>query len=171
MKKHLNIYIGIDPGWSGSLVLIQDKNIRIFDCPKFPSSMAIIINQIMCNYFKSHNIYAYIEKVHTIDKWSKQSGDKLMINYGIWHGIFAANNIKLAEVLPYTWQKYMVNKTSIYPKENSLNAINNIEGYWGYEKWEKTPISIPKLIGKNHNRSDALLIALFCERTKGKLCE
>ena len=170
-KKHLNLYIGIDPGWSGCLVFIQDKNIRFFDCPKYASGMALIVNQIIENFYKPHNIYCYIEKVHTIDKWSKQSGDKLMINYGMWHGIFAAHNIKLAEVLPMTWQKYMVNKIHTNPKENSLETVERIQGYWGYDKWEKTPMNLCKVVGNNHNRSDALLLAMFCERTKGKLCE
>ena len=50
-------------------------------------------------------------------------------------------------------------------------SVERIQGYWGYDKWEKTPMNLCKVVGNNHNRSDALLLAMFCERTKGKLCE
>ena len=39
-----------------------------------------------------------------------------------------------------------------------------------YDVVKSQPASAEKLIGSNHNRSDAFLISSFCEKTKGKLC-
>lgn len=161
----MNAYLGIDPGITGAICLITNKEIRIWDCPNSIIEMDLILKSIN----RDAKIYAYIEDVHTISKWSRQSGDKLMINLGQWEGLLTANNIKYSLVKPKTWQKYMIKKIYNDTKKNSLyNALNkNIkqETFYGYNK----QLELKDIIKGNHNRSDAFLIALFNYRTKGEL--
>ena len=107
MNKRNDLYIGIDPGITGAIVVITNETARFWDCPKSVSQMAAIISKIYQRYQKTHNVYAYIENVHTIEEWSRQNGDKLMTNFGQWQGILASFNIPTAFVLPKTWQRYM----------------------------------------------------------------
>lgn len=170
--KNDNVFIGIDPGVTGALVIITNQTARFFDCPSKVSNMQLIISQIVSKYKRTHNIFCYLENVHTIEKWSRQNGDKFMINFGQWQGILASYNIPTALVLPKTWQKYTVEKQAGKDtKENSkINAKKTF--YWCFDGWKEDqhPSTAEKLIGSNHNRSDAFLIASFCERTKGQLC-
>jgi len=171
MSKRENIYIGIDPGITGATVMITNEIARFWDCPRKVKDMKEIIRKIYMFYHKSHNIYAYLENVHTIEPWSRQNGDKLMINFGQWQGILAAYDIPVALVLPKTWQRYTVDKQyGKGTKDNSKSSAKKSD-YWCYEGWfEDYASSVDILIGNNHNRSDAFLIASFCERTKGGLC-
>ncbi|MFA5014316.1 MAG: hypothetical protein WC549_02070 [Actinomycetota bacterium] len=167
--KPNNIFIGIDPGVTGAICIITNQTARLWDCPSTVNNMQLIINRIDNKYKKTHNIFAYLENVHTIEKWSRQNGDKLMTNFGQWQGILASYNIPTALVLPKTWQKYVVDKKlGEATKKNSKDTAKK-SFYWAYEGWNDTPTDIENVIKNNHNRSDAFLIATFCERTKGML--
>jgi hypothetical protein len=95
-----------------------------------------------------------------------------MINLGIWLGCLASYGIATAEVVPKTWQKYTVNREyGKGTKDNSRNTAKELKSYYCFEKWDSgCPVYPEKAVGNNHNRSDALLISIFCERTKGGLC-
>jgi len=169
--KSNNVFIGIDPGVTGAIVVITNETARFWDCPNKVNNMRLIIHSIHQKFNKTHNLYAYLENVHTIEEWSRQNGDKLMVNFGQWQGILASYGIQTALVLPKTWQKYCVEKQySKNTKDNSKTTAKK-SYYLCYEGWFNEYSSpIEKLIGNNHNRSDAFLIASFCERTKGGLC-
>jgi hypothetical protein len=171
MSKPQKLYIGIDPGITGAIVPITNETARFWDCPKNVKDMSILIKQIHQKYNKTHDIFAYLENVHTIEPWSRQNGDKLMVNFGQWQGILASYDIPTALVLPKTWQRYCVDKQ--YGKSTKFNSKTTAKkiNYWCYEGWFSAYASSAEtLIGSNHNRSDAFLIASFCERTKGGLC-
>lgn len=166
-----NLYIGIDPGVTGALVIITNETARFFDCPKTVHGMQDIIERTVLKYKNTHNIFCYMENVHTIEEWSRQNGDKLMRNLGQWEGLLASFNISYELVLPKTWQRYTVIKQHGKDTKYNSKATAKKSFYWCYEGWQEgKPTSAEKLIGSNHNRSDAFLISSFCEKTKGKLC-
>ena len=171
MKRN-NLYIGIDPGVTGCSVAITNETARFFDTPgNNHKRMVEIVDKIVDKYLNTHNIFAYIEDVHSIAKWGCVNSDKLIANKNLWIGIIAANHIPVAEVKPKTWQNYTVQKVSGEDTKWCSKNSSKKSYYWGYEEWSVVPRTIEKIVGSNHNRSDAFLIATFCERTKGTLCQ
>tara|TARA_Y100000310_G_scaffold231857_1_gene234580 strand:- start:2157 stop:2636 length:480 start_codon:yes stop_codon:yes gene_type:complete len=109
MKKnyHSNskIYIGIDPGKSGAICVIEDDFIRAFPCPDNIQDMALIFAMaISVNETKA--VVAYIEKVWARPTDGKGSIWKFAENYGTWKGIAGAYETDLKEVSPQMWIKY-----------------------------------------------------------------
>jgi hypothetical protein len=171
MSKRENLFIGIDPGVTGAVVIITNGTAHFWNCPRHITSMQLIIQKIHQKYNKTHNMFAYLENVHTIETWSRQNGDKLMTNFGQWQGILASYSIPTALVLPKTWQRYTVDKQYGKGTKDNSKSTAKKSNYWCYEGWfSEYASSADVLIGSNHNRSDAFLIACFCERTKGGLC-
>ena len=94
MKKKKNyhsnskVYVGIDPGMSGGICVIED----VF-------AMAISVNETKI-------VVAYIEKVWARPTDGKSSIWKFAENYGTWKGIAGAYEIDLQTVSPQMWMKH-----------------------------------------------------------------
>lgn len=99
--------LAIDPGARGGIAVITDKKIiRCDKCPNNISHMSIMINRIVKNcHEKSYNLEAYIEKVHAFPTDARNSAFKFGMNYGMWLGILASNDIIPTKVSPKKWQK------------------------------------------------------------------
>ena len=106
MDSPSEIYIGIDPGRSGGICVIEDEFIKAYPCPDNIQDMAIIFAMAI-SVNETKRIVAYIEKVWARPTDAKGSIWKFAENYGVWKGIAGAYEIDLIEVSPQRWMKYL----------------------------------------------------------------
>ena len=156
--------IGIDPGASGGVSLVNNNGIlaNFAVCPDTPRKMHKIIKLFntsdddISHWLDASNIKCYIENVWAFPTDMRSSAFKFGKNFGMWLGILAANNIDTVLVTPQVWQKHY----GEFPKnkkdrKNKLKEIaSNLSGekatlatadsiliaYYGYET-EKEEIS------------------------------
>ena len=111
MKKkktyHSNsrIYIGIDPGKSGGLCVIEDEFIKAYACPDNAQDMALLFAMAI-SVNETKTVIPYIEKVWARPHDAKGSIWKFAENYGMWFGIAGAYELDLKTVSPQRWMKY-----------------------------------------------------------------
>ena len=106
------VIIGIDPGKSGGIAIIQPHNskgviecIHAFGCPEDISGMNQLIRRTK-NTQPYKNIVCYLEQVHAFPTDGRSSVFKFGMNYGIWQGILGANQIYTKLVIPRKWQSH-----------------------------------------------------------------
>ena len=107
MKKnsHSKIYIGIDPGKSGGLCVIENEFIKAYACPDNIQDMALMFAMAI-SVNETKTVVAYIEKVWARPTDGRTSVWKFAENYGVWKGIAGAYEIELQQVSPQAWIKY-----------------------------------------------------------------
>lgn len=137
-------YIGIDPGQSGAVAVLDDKGIciRIDDYPGSEVYAAKILQGVA---HPTNGSLAALEDVHAMPKQGVSSTFKFGTNFGIWRGILAAYAIPFLLVKPRIWQKGIIRKAD--GKQASLAAARRM--------FPKAELHLKK----HHNRADALLIA------------
>ena len=100
------IIIGIDPGKSGGIAIINGKNANMEKCPPEPIGMASIINTAKTTaYIEGLDIVACIEKVHAFPTDARSSAFKFGMNYGMWLGVLESIKIPYIKVTPQAWMK------------------------------------------------------------------
>jgi len=99
------IYIGIDPGKSGGLCVIEDKFIKAYPCPDNTQDMALLFAMAI-SVNETKTVIPYIEKVWARPHDAKGSIWKFAENYGMWFGIAGAYELDLITVSPQRWMKY-----------------------------------------------------------------
>ena len=104
-NSHSKVYIGIDPGKSGGLCVIEDDFIRAYACPDNVKDMALLFAMAI-SVNKTKTVVAYIEKVWARPTDAKGSIWKFAENYGSWKGIAGAYEIDLIAGAPQVWIKY-----------------------------------------------------------------
>ena len=105
MDSHSEVYVGIDPGKSGAICVIEDDFIKAIPCPDNIQDMALVF-AMSISINKTKKVVAYIEKVWARPTDAKGSIWKFAENYGVWKGIAGAYEIELLEVSPQKWMKY-----------------------------------------------------------------
>ena len=98
-------YIGIDPGKSGGICVIEDDFAKAYPCPYDVSDMAILFAMAI-SISETKTVVAYIEKVWAHPADGRSSVFKFAENYGMWKGIAGSYEIDLQEVSPQRWMKY-----------------------------------------------------------------
>lgn len=99
------IYIGIDPGASGGIAII-DSSGEVLHCWKMPGTERDILE---CFSWADHYTatFAVIEKVHAMPKQGVSSTFKFGMSYGFLRGCLVAAEIPFEAVAPGVWQKAM----------------------------------------------------------------
>ena len=137
-KPPTNLYIGIDPGKTGGIAILQDNKIYITpmllagkDLDVSAIARWIIDNGIIIGQSRE-NICACIEKVHSMPKQGVASSFKFGFVTGVMHGIIRTLGIPLHLVTPQAWKKEILAGTPkdkdaaidfcrrIYPEVNLL---------------------------------------------------
>jgi len=141
--------VGIDPGKTGAFAIAHPGEGEEAKVWKLPMPIEDIIS-LLGDYL----VYdAFIEKVHAMPKQGVVSTFTFGKEVGKWYGLLEAIGIEVHEVTPKTWQKSCIPKwiheAHESPKERSLAAAK-----WIYPKLSDS-------IGRNHNKSDSLLIATY----------
>ena len=150
------LFIGIDPGQSGALAMIDEINdvIVLSDWPGDEIGAATIVREIKmkAQHHKSILLGA-IERVHSMPKQGVASTFKFGTNYGIWRGILASFEIPFFTVGVHQWQKGVIQKAQ--DKKPALAAASRL--------FPAAELYGPRGGGKD-GRADALLIAHWCRR-------
>ena len=105
INSHSKVYVGIDPGKSGALCVIEDEFIKAYACPDNIQDMALVFAMAI-SVSETKTIIPFIEKVWARPTDAKGSIWKFAENYGVWKGIAGAYEIDLQTVSPQRWIKY-----------------------------------------------------------------
>ena len=155
MKKkdlsHSKIYIGIDPGRSGALCVIEDDFIKAYPCPDNVQDMALMFAMAI-SVNKTKTVVAYIEKVWARPTDGRSSIWKFAENYGVWLGIAGAYEVDLKTVAPQRWIKYFET-----PKLEKAKRKRYLR--------DKARSMYPDLKKVSLKTADAILIATYAKET------
>jgi len=100
-------YIGIDPGASGGLAVIDARGqMKAFKCPKSSDDMALLF-QIVMGDTPPDKVKLLMERVWARPTNAVRAAFSYGTNYGQWLGITACNEIKMNTVIPVEWIKWV----------------------------------------------------------------
>lgn len=159
-------FIGIDPGKSGGIAFITNKEVHY---TKMPSTERDIWNffESITSYWNNtpSDFFAIIEKVHAMPGQGVTSMFSFGQNYGFLRACLIAAEIPFEEVTPRTWQKGLgvpAKKKNAPKKEHKQNLLKKAQQLFPQESiWKE-----PRSKGKQLAICDALLIAEYCRRIK-----
>lgn len=99
-----NAYLGIDPGQSGGLVLLDEKG-AVLQAQRMPETETDLF-QLLEGWTSDYNIVkGYLEKVRASPQMSKGSIWTFAQGYGTLRGFLVACRIPFEDVAPQRWQK------------------------------------------------------------------
>ena len=153
MKKHSHssVYIGIDPGMSGGICVIEDEFIKAYPCPRNIQDMALVFAMAI-SASEAKRVVPFIEKVWARPGDANGSIWKFAENYGAWKGIAGAYEMDLIEVSPQKWMKYFET-----PKLDKTRRKRYLK--------DKAKHLYPELKKVTLKTSDAILIATYAKET------
>jgi len=155
--------IGIDPGLSGAIAILENKNVlKLFDMPvmaegkknKKQLNSAQLVNIIKKNINKSDDVAVVVEQVNAMPGQGVTSMFNFGQTFGAIKGVCAALNLPIFFVRPSKWKKYfeLINSS----KDSSRTKV--IEMY--------PSLSSQLSKKKDVNKSDAILIARYYNDTR-----
>ena len=109
-------FIGIDPGVSGGVCIIEGLGYTVCRCPDTVGDMA----EVLRPYRERKDALVTIESVHSMPGQGVASTFKFGKNFGEWLGILATLKILYNLVTPYKWMKFY----GSYPKEKTLRKTH-----------------------------------------------
>jgi len=151
MKK-IN-YIGIDPGKSGGISSFKDGKVRAVKCPDTFGKMFLAFKD-MLGETAPCNTYVFIEQVWAFPSDSNKSAFAFGTNYGAWQTIAEIEEVNIILVRPRKWQKHFDT-----PKSDKKTR----------KRWLKELAQSMCDFRVTFNTSDAILIAKYCEDSKGEV--
>ena len=99
-------YIGVDPGASGGLTVIDEKNnIRAFKCPDKVIDMSMVF-EVAIGAASPCNVKFLMERVWARPTNGSRHAFTYGVNYGEWLGIAASHDIHTHTELPLNWMKW-----------------------------------------------------------------
>lgn len=151
------IYIGIDPGKSGGIAMIDSSDpllIKQSQATKMPETETDLFDLV--KRLKSDNCFCMLEKVHSMPAQGVKSVWTFAQNYGSIRMALIAARIPFETVTPQTWQKYLgIVKRG---KEESKTKFKNRLKAKAQELFPELKITLAI--------ADALLIAEYCRRIR-----
>ena len=157
--------IGIDPGLSGAIAILQDKKvIGLFDMPvmaegkknKRQLNSAQLVNIIKDNFIGKEEIVVVVEQVNAMPGQGVTSMFNFGQTFGAIKGVCAALELPIFFVRPSKWKKYF----------ELINASKDASRTKVIEMYPSLSNQLSKK--KDVNKSDAILIARFFNETKLK---
>ena len=157
--------VGIDPGLSGAIAIIENKKVLgLFEMPvmaegkknKRQLNSALLVSLIKENINLSEEIAVVVEQVNAMPGQGVTSMFNFGQTFGAIKGVCAALNLPIFFVRPSKWKKYfeLINSS----KDSSRTKV--IEMY--------PSLSNQLSKKKDVNKSDAILIARFYSETRSK---
>ena len=155
--------VGIDPGLSGAIAILEDnKVLSLFDMPvmsegkknKKQLNSAQLVNILRENILNSEDIAVVVEQVNAMPGQGVTSMFNFGQTFGAIKGVSAALNLPIFFVRPSKWKKHfeLINSS----KDSSRTKV--IEMY--------PSLSRQLSKKKDVNKSDAILIARFFSETR-----
>ena len=154
--------IGIDPGLSGGIAILDDLKIYdIFDMPimsegkknKNQLNSAQLVNIINKHVLKKENTFVIVEQVSAMPGQGVTSMFNFGQSFGILKGICSAMKLSLYFVRPAKWKKHF----------NLINASKDASRTKAIEIFPYFSSNLSKK--KDANKADAILIASYFEET------
>lgn len=158
MDKLGDIILGVDPGASGSLAVI-DVNCKLIDIIDFNEDE--VINHL--HMYHKRVVKAGIEQVHSMPGQGVVSVFAFGQNFGWWKGVLDVFDIEYTEIRPQEWKKKLgltmpkdLTKTKEQrKKEGKAMACKMASDLWGSEWF------YGKRGGLKDGRAEAALIAKY----------
>ena len=98
-------YIGIDPGKSGGVTVIDGDDIKAYKCPQSTEDMSTLFS-LLVGSTSAYDTKVLMERVWARPNNAVRSAFAYGVNYGQWMGIVACHEIPLQTCLPMEWIKY-----------------------------------------------------------------
>lgn len=154
----LNFYMGIDPGKSGGISVIDTE--KGVEYQPMPSTRGDIWRQIDCGVDTIQ--FCCIEKVWSFPGQGVTSAFTFGKGYGELLGFLTAADIPSEEIPPRKWQKEFGIKPRDKKKETQPQFKERLRGmcqqlFPNLSVWEET-------LTKQRSVCDAILIAEYCRR-------
>ena len=153
------IFIGIDPGKSGALAAI-DENMKIrlmYDYEYDPQKALRFLTE--CS--EKNDCHAVIENVQAMSLQSNQT--EFVKQAGILEGLLIASKIPYSRVTPARWKHIMIPRDIKAPPHSSASRKKDESRLAALRVWPGEATDRLKR-KKDHDRADALLMALYCLR-------
>ena len=100
-------YIGIDPGASGGIAVIDEKGIMMaYKCPKSSDEMSLLFQMCMGST-SAANIKLLMESVWARPTNAVRAAFSYGVNYGQWLGIVATHEVEMNTAIPVEWIKWV----------------------------------------------------------------
>lgn len=96
-------YIGIDPGKTGGIAVIEDK--KLVDYIPVPTVGKDLNIDFLVKYLKGRDAFCILEDVHSIYGTSAKSNFQFGRVLGVLEGVISASDIPYVKVSPKEWQK------------------------------------------------------------------
>ncbi len=138
------IAIGIDPGASGSIAVLQPDGVKTV---RMSNTEHDVADFLAFWGVRNGESFAFLERVHSMPKQGVSSSFKFGASYGFLKGLLVGMQIEFEEVTPQKWQKAMGCMTK-GDKNVSKSAAQRL-------------FPREKVV---HATADAMLIAEFCRR-------
>jgi hypothetical protein len=152
MTKSRFKYIGIDPGISGGIAVIDTKGkMRAYKCPKSSEDMALLF-QVCIGGTPPNEIKLLMERVWARPTNAVRAAFSYGTNYGQWLGIAASHEITMNTVIPVEWIKWVG-----CPKA----LKKDVRKRWLKEKARELYLNVNKLTLAT---SDAILITHYAKK-------
>lgn len=141
------IFIGVDPGGSGSIAAVGSNGIPI-GFVKNSSTERDVWEELVGWCRKFSGVFAVIESVHSMPKQGVSSSFKFGQSYGFLRGCLVASGVRFTEVSPVKWQTVMRCRTK---------GDKNISKARAQQVFPQVKIT--------HANADALLLAEYARVT------
>lgn len=149
------IYMGIDPGASGGIALLDMSGVRtIMDAVPMPGSNAAILDQLSKYIKYKETVRCAIENVFARPGDGRSSLAKFMINFGGLLMALEALKIPFIRVQPAVWQKSLG-----IPKRDKEENKTQFK-----KRLKAVAQSLYPRIKVTEATQDALLLATYCQR-------
>ena len=161
------VWIGIDPGLSGAIAVIQydGQVVTVLPIPLAGKEIDVkcIIKWLIKKatvqkdgIFYKRDATVYIEAVHSMPGQGVSSVFKFGFVTGILHGIIRTLGIPLYTVTPQAWKKEILAGTD-KSKQASIDYVARTYPNVSLKRTERSTTY-------DHNMSDAICIAEYCRR-------
>ena len=157
--------IGIDPGLSGAIAILDDnKIIELFDMPVMPDgkknkrqlNSALLVKLIKDNIKNLENTVMIVEQVNAMPGQGVTSMFNFGQTFGAIKGICAALGLPIFFVRPAKWKKHF----------ELINSSKDASRTKAIEMYPSASEQLSKK--KDVNKSDAILIARYYSETRFK---
>ena len=157
--------IGIDPGLSGAIAILEDnKVLNIFDMPvmsegkknKRQLNSAQLVNIIRDNTASIDEVAVVVEQVNAMPGQGVTSMFNFGQTFGAIKGVCAALNLPIFFVRPSKWKKHfeLINSSKDSSRTKAIEMYPSLSNQLSKKK--------------DVNKSDAILIARFYSETRSK---
>lgn len=151
MPPYVYGYVGIDPGATGAIALL-DENGGFLNFIDYPGSPAALWPLLLGLFKNIHVKLAVLELVHSMPKQGVSSSFKFGTNFGIWEMACAAMGWPTELITPQRWRKILDSSVPQKPEKEDLRQ-------YALRRWPEAAQFLAHK--KDHGRSEALIMAAY----------